>query len=241
MGGFYNIEQNLPNFNVSNPLLSIQNDIRKLKLVNGGIFNVEPTKEIIMYNAAYRSNAVFGVLGANNTGTQAQLLDAFQGLNSNLSTNITSLGAISSLYGLRDVYISTFKNNSIFAINSAILTGKITSVTGTAAVLNGIRQNPVTVSTEFQTFIDQLNNIFDAVAARNYVLATAYRAAFFNNQLTRFALVIQQFSNVYSSIAGVGFTEYTPYFLQLLGAFILTPPTNSGDIQAIVDLLKQIL
>ncbi len=242
MSGFYQIEKNLPTFKVNNSLLDLKNDVRELKLqsqYNGGIFNLEPAKEIIMYNAAYRTSPVYNVVSSFNTGTQAQLLDAVQALNANASTSITSLGAVSTLYGLRDVFISIFRNNAIYAINSALLTGKITSIPGTITILNGLRQTPVQVSDEFQTFITQLNDLFDAVEARDYVAADEARIAFNANQTTRFITVVGQLSGVYQGIAGVGFTEYTSYFLQLLGAFNVIPPANQGDLQAIVDLSKQ--
>jgi hypothetical protein len=246
MSGFYNVE-NLGEFIVNDPLLNIQENLRELNLetlYNGGIFDLESTKEIIVYNAAYRSNAVFVAMSGSNTGTIAQLTDGFEALTSSTTTNITSLSAVSTLNGLRDVYINLYLNNLIFGINSGYLIGKINNIFATSYIISGIRQTlyaTTPISPLLFTLLGLINDIFDAVEKRDFVTANAARATFIAYQTTNIPNILGQLSTAYATIAGVGFSSAAyAYFGDLFTAFNATPPENPpGDTQAIANLAKQ--
>jgi hypothetical protein len=236
MGGFYNVE-NLGEFKVNDPFLNLQSEVRGLKtevLYGGGIFDIEPAKQIIASNQALFT--IYAVMSGANTGTTAMLADAFDDVTSGVLTNTSSILATSTLYSLRDAYINIFRNVVITTINTAYSLQIINNLNGVAYLVDGLLRTPVTVSTTFQGILDDLNDLFDAVAARNYASASAIRLFLLTTLNAKITSAINELSTSYQSITGVAFsTRAVTYFTQMLG-------TASGgglpsNLQAIVDLI----
>ncbi len=238
MAGFYDVE-NLGDFKVNDPFFNLQNEVRGLKaevLYGGGIFNIEPAKQIIASNQAFFS--VFAVMSGANTGSVALLQNATDELTAAVTLNTSSLLATSTLYALRDVYISIFRNVAIIATNSAYSLEILNNLNGVAFLVNGLLQNPVTVSATFQSILTQVDSLFTAVAARDTVTATAIRASIILTLPAKIPLAIGELSAAYAGVTGVAFSiRAQTYFGAILNA--ASAGGLAANLQAIVDLSKQ--
>ena len=236
MAGFYNVE-NLGEFKVNDPFLNLQSDVRGLKtevLYGGGIFDIEPVKQTIANNQSLFG--VYTVMSGSNTGTYAMLDDAFDLLSSTVLTSTSSLLATSTLYSLRDAYINLFRNSATVATNSAYSLEILNNLNGVAYLVDGLLRTPCTISTTLQSVLDQVDSLFDAVAARNYAAASAIRLSILSTLSAKIAIIISELSTSYNGVTGVAFsTRAVTYFTQILGA--ASGGGLATNLQAIVDLI----
>ena len=238
MAGFYNVE-NLGEFKVNDPFLNLQTEVRGLKaevIYGGGVFDIEPAKQIIASNQTFFN--VYAVMSGANTGSAALIGNAYDELTSSVTSNISNILSVSTLYALRDIYVNLFRAGPILATNSAYSLEILSSLNGVAYLVNGLLQNPVTVSTVFQSILTEVNSLFTAVAARDTATAEAIRLSIITTLPTKIPLAIGQLSAAYAGVTGTPFSvRAQTYFGALLNA--ISSGGLAANLQAIVDLSKQ--
>ncbi len=215
-----------------------------LLAVQGGAFDIEPTKGEIQANYGKVLQSGLGVVSLYastdkwNTPAAQQLLASINFKNSNLiATN--AYKASSNLFALRDSLISAYVTIIIMGVSLAFELGGFSDIEGVAANIIAISQNPITQFPALQTYFDNINKFVDAVSARDVAEANKQAADLKAGASALFTALIPQLITYYVLAAKASGKQgnYKADVGLFLGSLVTVyKPVTDGNIDAIAKL-----